>query len=530
MADVDPRPFPPGDYPVVIVGSGPGGLQTSYFLRNLGVDHAVISKDDAPGGMFRRFPLFDRLISWTKPYAPVPNDSREYEWFDWNSLLVAPPDRPVHVAEFMDGTSEFPSRREMESSLAAFAQRKRIEVRYGCTWEATRRTDDGFVLETSDGEYRCRAAVFAVGVTEPWKPPDIPGVDDVPHYMEMKPAKEYAGKSLYILGKATSAFEVADGLLPWASRMVLSSPHEVRLSVTERSLAGLRARYMQPMEDHAVGGRSVLLLDAATERIDRTASGYRVFLMGTTHPWNLELDVDEAVIATGVSTPLGDLPDIGVATYSRGGRLPAQTPFWESASVPGIYFTGSITQGAIGLRRATGAGAVHGFRYAARIVAEHVASERFGVGIERARLRPDDVVPLLLREATSGPELWNQRSYLAHAVVFDPDAGVVDEGVVPLAHFVDASGPDAVAVAIVPDDERRPRAVAYVRHGTAVEEHVLDPSLLLDFRSGEHEGQLRSALKGLLPEREPSPDPVRRTSELAPPEPIGVGACMEEES
>ena len=30
------RPFPPGDYPVVVVGSGPGGLQVSYSLRRLG--------------------------------------------------------------------------------------------------------------------------------------------------------------------------------------------------------------------------------------------------------------------------------------------------------------------------------------------------------------------------------------------------------------------------------------------------------------------------------------------------------------
>ena len=28
----DERPSPPGDYPLVIVGSGPGGLQLSYDL------------------------------------------------------------------------------------------------------------------------------------------------------------------------------------------------------------------------------------------------------------------------------------------------------------------------------------------------------------------------------------------------------------------------------------------------------------------------------------------------------------------
>ena len=79
MARLDERPFPPGDYDVVVVGSGPGGLQTSYWLRRLGVRHAVVSQDDTPGGMFRRFPVFQRLITWTKPYAPVEPGNREYE-------------------------------------------------------------------------------------------------------------------------------------------------------------------------------------------------------------------------------------------------------------------------------------------------------------------------------------------------------------------------------------------------------------------------------------------------------------------
>jgi phytoene dehydrogenase-like protein len=57
------RPFEPGDYDVVVVGSGPGGLQISYWLRRFGVRHAVISRDDAPGGMFQRFPIFQRLIT-----------------------------------------------------------------------------------------------------------------------------------------------------------------------------------------------------------------------------------------------------------------------------------------------------------------------------------------------------------------------------------------------------------------------------------------------------------------------------------
>ena len=158
------RPFPPGEYPVVVVGSGPGGLQMSYSLRRLGIPHATISADPAPGGMFRRWPHFQRLLSWTKPYAPEERTSRAYQRYDWNSLLADEVDSQAVAlqASFMDGSSYFPARPEMEANLAAFAERTELEVRYDCRWLSTRReeTPDGerFVLVTSDGEYRCRVA------------------------------------------------------------------------------------------------------------------------------------------------------------------------------------------------------------------------------------------------------------------------------------------------------------------------------------------------------------------------------------
>ena len=82
-----------GGYPVVVVGSGPGGLQVSACLREVGIDHVVLSADEAPAGMFQRFPFFQRLITWTKPYAPAPG-VRRHEWFDWNSLLSVRPVAP----------------------------------------------------------------------------------------------------------------------------------------------------------------------------------------------------------------------------------------------------------------------------------------------------------------------------------------------------------------------------------------------------------------------------------------------------
>src|SRR5207247_6686652 len=116
------RPAPPGDHPVARVGRGPGGLQISCSRARLGVRHAAISADKSAGGMFRRWPFFQRLLSWTKPYAPFERGSREYERYDWNSLLAEDQKDRALMTTIMDGTSYYPSRPEMERNLATFAE------------------------------------------------------------------------------------------------------------------------------------------------------------------------------------------------------------------------------------------------------------------------------------------------------------------------------------------------------------------------------------------------------------------------
>lgn len=496
MAQLTERPFPPGRYPLVVVGSGPGGLQLSYFLDRLGVEHAVLSADQAPGGMFLRYPLFQRLNTWSKPYAVAERRTRPYEWYDWNSLVA---DESAHrslVPEFMDGTSYFPARHEMAAGLKAFAERAGIRVRYGCRWEATRWEDDGLTVLTSDGEYRCRVAVFAIGMAEPWKP-DIPGFNAVPHYVNTRPAREYAGKRVFLIGKRNSGFEVADALLPWARQILLGSPRPPIISVLSAG-AGVRAKYLVPYEDHIMGG-GVFILDVTIERVERVGGRWRVYTAGQrTGP--LAFEVDDVIAATGFGTPLLDLPSIGVATFSQG-RLPRMTAFWESATAPGIYFAGAITQGAIGLRKHGSAGnsaGVAGFRHNARVLAEHLAETYFSVPLPRPPLPRDQVVAYLLSEATRAPELWNQQGYLARVVTLDRSEGCRDKGITPLAPFVDAAGPDAVAMAVETDPNGDHHPTAYLRHAGRVTEHAISPHPLHDFEGEAQQKELADLLKDSL--------------------------------
>ncbi|HET6642975.1 MAG TPA: NAD(P)-binding domain-containing protein [Gaiellaceae bacterium] len=493
MEDIE-RPFPPGHYDVVVVGSGPGGLQTSHCLSKLGVEHALISQDEAPGGMFRRFPIFERLISWTKPDAPFERGTREYEWYDHNSLL-GDPGAGALAPEFMDRSFDVPSRAEMEAALVAFTERAGVQVRYGCRWTGTRRDGDAFVLETDHGEYRCRFAVFAIGVTQPWTPP-IRGSELATHYVGTRPASGYRDKRVVIIGKRNSAFEVGNGLLPWARELVLVSPRPVQLELLPHS--PLRLRYLQPYEEYVRGGAGTYVVNAAIQQIERADGGLRVVAEGTTWPGRLEFDADDVILATGFEAPLGDLRELGVATVLND-RIPALSPFFESLSAPGLFFAGNITAGSRGIRKhgiGPNSTSVNGFRYNARVLAEHLA-ERLGIERPRPRLEPDELVPFLLRELSRAPELWIQKTFLGRVVSVSED-GLRDEGIVPLEHFLDAGGGDAVCAAV----EMNPRAVIYpalyVRRGGRITEHELPSHPVHAFEGHQYARDVEAILAPLL--------------------------------
>ena len=404
MAELTDRPFPPGSYPVVVVGSGPGALQVSYCLTRFEVPHAVLSADDAPGGMFRRWPFFQRLLSWTKPFAPVARTDPAYQRYDWNSLLADEPEHQAIMPDLMDGEVVLPvaSGDAGEPRGVRRADRHHDPVRLPLDGHAPRggarrdgRNSSSRPPTASTGR---RPSCSRSASPEP-SVPDTPGIEHAVHYGGVRPAETYAGQRVFIIGKQNSGFELASGLLQWARAIVLASPSPAKLSVNTKSLVGVRARYVQPIEDHALGG-GVTILDAAIGSISPLAGGgFEVVVRPTGGGDELRFEVDEVIAATGFVAPILDLPALGVTTFGQS-RLPAQSPYWESVSVPGAFFAGTIGQGAPGLKKhglPSNSGAVHGARYNARVLARRIAATRFSSprALERPSIASDGLVDWL---------------------------------------------------------------------------------------------------------------------------------------
>jgi hypothetical protein len=169
--------------------------------------------------------------------------------------------------------------------------------------------------------------------------------------------------------------------------------------------------------------------------------------------------------------------------------------------MPGIYFAGNVTQAAAGLRKhgvASASGTVSGFRYNARLLAEHIAEKHFGRRRTEPALPLEEVAPLLSEEVSRSPELWAQKGYLARVVRRGPDGGAIDEGFRPLAAFLDEGTEDAIAVTVEMNGAGEIYPAAYLRRNGEITEDTCPPHPLNAFDGPGYRRHLDSLVRRAL--------------------------------
>ena len=85
-------------------------------------------------------------------------------------------------------------------------------------------------------------------------------------------------------------------------------------------------------------------------------------------------------------------------------------------------------------------------------------------------------------------------------VSLDAGQGIRDEGVQPLAPFIDdETGPDAIAVTLEADGTGAIYPAVYLRRNGAVEERLMTPHPLLDYSTDESRRELADILSSAVP-------------------------------
>ena len=231
---------------VVVIGAGPAGLATAGALRHYGIG-AVVLERDAVGASWRKH--YDRLHLHTVRWlSHLPGYKLPRRYGNW----VARDD----VVEYLENYVDFHN----------------IDVRTGVEVEALSRNGDGWLINTSDGDFETPRVVIATGYNKHQHLPSWPGLEtytgELIHSGNYKNPDPYVGKTVLVVGTGNSGAEICVDLIE-------SGAAHVQMSVRTPPTVLLRDSNGMPGQALGVVFRHlpVPVMDRLWPTIQKTAVG-----------------------------------------------------------------------------------------------------------------------------------------------------------------------------------------------------------------------------------------------------------------
>ena len=189
----------------IIIGGGPAGLQTGYFLKKYKKNYLILEKSNNVGNFFKKYPIHRKLISINK--VNTGNKNKDFNLrHDWNSLLSDNDD-----LLFTKYTKKyFPDAKMLVKYLNDFYIKNNLNVEFNSEVKKIDKIHNTFYIYTKNKKYKTKKLIIATGLFKQNKI-DIPGIIN---YSDLTLNKtKFENKNVLILGQGNSAFEVADYLI-----------------------------------------------------------------------------------------------------------------------------------------------------------------------------------------------------------------------------------------------------------------------------------------------------------------------------
>lgn len=403
-------------YDLIIIGAGPGGIQTALTYKelcleqNISPNMLILEASDSVGHSFRQYPVHGKLISNNKLYTGAPYTSRFAEKFDWNSLITK--DKEILMRNY---SKEFyPPRETVVDMLNDLVEKYELPVMTETKWLGTSKNEEGnFEINTSKGFYYSKNMVVATGL-EPVTP-NIDGIEHVTMYKDMKSKEYYRDKRVLILGKGNSGTECAQDIINEANVIMLASPSTARLAYKTHYVGSIRAVNSIIAENYQLKHQAALL-DCEVLKIEKVDQGFNVEVKYIHAEDEVEtLFFNEVVAATGFKSCITSLiNDFGIKQLHN--KFPSINGVFESTEVPNLFFAGAQTHG-LDFRSTSTSGFIHGFRYNSKILAAHIAAKN-NIVSRKVEIK-QDVIDFILSEFNESPDLWLQPGYVGHLLLLE---------------------------------------------------------------------------------------------------------------
>ena len=172
---------------MIIIGGGQSGLAVGYYLRRTGLSYIILDYGDAPGGAW--------VHTWKslRLFSPA-------QWSSLPGVLMA------------GGSNYYPTRDEAIDYLNAYEIKYKLPVRRKVEVVNVTRAEDGYLLETSAGQFSCRTVVSATGS---FRQPYLPAIDgmeqfagEVIHSSQYHSPEGFKGQKVAVVGEGNSGAQI----------------------------------------------------------------------------------------------------------------------------------------------------------------------------------------------------------------------------------------------------------------------------------------------------------------------------------
>ena len=261
---------------VVIVGAGPAGFSASLAAMERGL-RAVTIEQETLGGTVAHYPR-------------------------GKIVMTAPVHLPLYGRMQLRETTK-----EALLGLWQDVERKTgVRIRYRERVEGIERTQAGFVVRSSNGVYRARAVVLAIGRRGTPRKLGVPGEEHEKVVFRLIDPEQYRGRKVLVVGGGDSALEAATGVAEQPGT-------SVAIAYRGEAFSRAKTRNRRKLEAAATDGRVRLLLGSTV----REVSPSHVQIESGNE--RIALENDALIVCAGGILPMGFLEAIGVEVETKHG-------------------------------------------------------------------------------------------------------------------------------------------------------------------------------------------------------------------
>jgi len=261
---------------VLIVGAGPAGFAASLGAMEAKLSYVTIEQDSLGGTVFH-FPR-------------------------GKIVMTAPARLPIYgIVNFKETTKE-----KLLEFWQGVEKDTGVRINYRERVESMEKTEGGFIVKTSAGEYRARSVLLTIGRRGTPRKLGVPGEDLPKVVYRLIDPEQYRGQKVLVVGGGDSALEAA-------ASIAAEEATEVTLSYRSEAFSRAKEKNRQKVKEAEAGGRLKVFMKSNVKVI--TDDSIQMEYEGG----KINIKNDAVIISAGGILPTVFLKKAGISVETKFG-------------------------------------------------------------------------------------------------------------------------------------------------------------------------------------------------------------------